>query len=157
MTDRTQREWDIREIECAIGLAKRGPFAVWSAVREAVDRLQAQDDAHRQQMVAEELPSFGQVASGALREIRKLQSEVVQWKREAGKYSAGCELCAPREAENERLQAALDQIHGFASVMDESNWRDLRLHIERQCSARGAFEPAENERRRERLVRGNER
>ncbi len=44
------------------------------------------------------------------------------------------------------LVAAIAQIHGFASVMDESNWRDLRLHIERQCSARGAFEPAEIER-----------
>ncbi len=49
-------------------------------------------------------------------------------------------------AEIGRLRAAIAQIHGFASVMDENNWRDLRLHIERQCNARGAFEPAENER-----------
>ena len=33
-----------------------------------------------------------------------------------------------------RLRAALTQISGFAKVMDENNWRDLRLHIERQCS-----------------------
>lgn len=36
-------------------------------------------------------------------------------------------------AENGRLRAALTQIRGFAKVMDENNWRDLRLHIERQC------------------------
>jgi hypothetical protein len=37
------------------------------------------------------------------------------------------------EAENEQLRASLIQVRGFASVMAENNWRDLRLHIERQC------------------------
>lgn len=31
------------------------------------------------------------------------------------------------------MLAALEQISDFVAVMDESNWRDLRLHIERQC------------------------
>ncbi len=166
-------------------LSEGGPGDVNTACREAADMI-----------------------IGLNGEVERLQAEVVQWKREAGKYSAGCELCAAREAEIERrqadqqdaahlaaenferakraeaenerlrerlgprglevveingaghyvnervkaeidrLRAALAQIHAFASVMDESNWRDLRLHIERQCSARGAFEPAENERLR---------
>lgn len=32
------------------------------------------------------------------------------------------------------MLAALEQISDFVAVMDETNWRDLRLHIERQCS-----------------------
>lgn len=35
-------------------------------------------------------------------------------------------------SEIDRLLAALVQIRGFAHVMSEDNWRDLRLHIERQ-------------------------
>jgi hypothetical protein len=47
----------------------------------------------------------------------------------------GCDNATAAEmcAEIERLIAALVQVRGFAHVMDESNWRDLRLHIERQC------------------------
>lgn len=36
-------------------------------------------------------------------------------------------------AEIERLRAALIQVRGFAKVMTQDNWADLRLHIERQC------------------------
>ncbi len=57
----------------------------------------------------EKAPMLEQAAA----EIERLQAEVVQWKREAGKYSAGCELCAPREAEIERLVAALKEIDGW--------------------------------------------
>ena len=38
-------------------------------------------------------------------------------------------------AEIAELRAALIQIRGFAFVMNERNWRDLRLHIERQTDA----------------------
>lgn len=40
----TQREIDIQEIECAISIAKDGHYAIWSAVRTAVDRLEADDN-----------------------------------------------------------------------------------------------------------------
>lgn len=43
-------------------------------------------------------------------EIERLQNELVDWKRQAGKYTAGCELCEERERENERLRAALKDI-----------------------------------------------
>lgn len=33
----------------------------------------------------------------------------------------------------DHYQAALTQVRGFAKVMGAHNWRDLRLHIERQC------------------------
>lgn len=42
-------------------------------------------------------------------------------------------MTAPRPAAPD-MKAALEQIRGFVAVMNESNWRDIRLHIERQCS-----------------------
>jgi hypothetical protein len=39
------------------------------------------------------------------------------------------------KAEIKRLRAALIQVRGFAAMMDESNWRDLKTHISRQCAA----------------------
>lgn len=36
----TQRDFDIREIECAVDLLKRGRRVIWSGVREAIDRLE---------------------------------------------------------------------------------------------------------------------
>lgn len=36
--------------------------------------------------------------------------------------------------EIKRLRAALVQVRGYAAVMEPNNWRDLRLHIERQCN-----------------------
>lgn len=41
--------------------------------------------------------------------------------------NAKCESC-------ERLRAALTQVRGFVRVMESHNWRDLRLHIARQCN-----------------------
>jgi len=66
----------------------------------------------------------------------------------AGAYPYGSTICRledePREGTREAnarliaaapdLLGALEQIRGFASVMDESNWRDIKLHIQRQCS-----------------------
>lgn len=40
---------------------------------------------------------------------------------------------AALRAEIERLLAALVQVEGFAHVMNERNWRDLKTHISRQC------------------------
>jgi len=45
--------------------------------------------------------------------------------------SVKCESC-------ERLRAALIQIRGFAGVMAPTNWKDMKLHIERQCEVLGA-------------------
>lgn len=48
-------------------------------------------------------------------------------------YSLGMwQICAEAADEIERLRAALIQVRGFAQAMNENNWRDLRLHIERQ-------------------------
>lgn len=49
--------------------------------------------------------------------------------------TAYADVCLSEE--NDRLLDALIQIRGFAVVMNETNWRDLKLHIERQCSAGG--------------------
>ncbi len=35
--------------------------------------------------------------------------------------------------EVQRYRVAIVQIRAFALAMDESNWRDMKLHIERQC------------------------
>lgn len=37
------------------------------------------------------------------------------------------------EDEIERLRGIIVQIRGFAHVMSDNNWRDLQLHIQRQC------------------------
>lgn len=42
---------------------------------------------------------------------------------------------AKLQAEIARLRADLGHIRGFASVMDENNWRDCKLYISRQCDA----------------------
>lgn len=38
------------------------------------------------------------------------------------------------QSKQDGLRAALIQIRGFVEVMEPNNWRDLRLHIERQCN-----------------------
>ncbi len=75
------------------------------------------------------IPSWERSHPAAIAEIERLQAEVVKWKREAGKYSAGCELCAAREAEIERLVAALENadqfidlyVNGVSSMEDGKN------------------------------------
>ena len=37
-----------------------------------------------------------------------------------------------KDAEIERLRAALIQVRGFAAIMAPNNWRDCKLYIEQQ-------------------------
>jgi hypothetical protein len=52
---------------------------------------------------------------------------------ELRKIRDGCEkIMLGRKAEIERLQAELSQVRAMAKVMDENNWRDVSLRIQRQ-------------------------
>lgn len=59
--------------------------------------------------------------------------DIVKKLRACAPYDPPYEMCDRAADEIERLRATLVQIRGFAHVMESHNWRDLQLHIERQC------------------------
>lgn len=78
---------------------------------------------------------FGNMRSALPMQARPTDSLVALLRSWAlGNDGGHCSIMADAADEIERLRAAQDQIRGFAKVMDENNWRDLKLHIERQCA-----------------------
>jgi uncharacterized coiled-coil DUF342 family protein len=65
----------------------------------------------------------------AMADLVKAEAEI----DELRKIRDGCEkIMLGRKAEIERLRAELSQVRAMAQVMDENNWRDLSLRIQRQ-------------------------
>lgn len=79
----------------------------WDRIRGMVETLKGSD---LPRMNFEGLVGdFEELMDEGAAEIERLRAEVVEWKKAAGKYVAGCDLCEPTQAENERLRADFDR------------------------------------------------
>ena len=70
-------------------------------------------------------------------------AEIVKWKREAGKYTAGCEQCVPKDAEIERLKIVKTAALKIADERGKENV-ELRAALEPFAKLASTLEDAPN-------------